>query len=56
MSLKTKKHDQGTTEMFILELEKERSLWNGIWLKYKNRNAEKSSFKRFLELFEMSGN
>ena len=30
MSLKTKRHDQGTTEMFILELEKERSLWNGM--------------------------
>ena len=36
MSLKTQKLDQGATEMFISEFEKEKSLWNVMSTIYKN--------------------
>ena len=39
MTLKAKKLDQGTTEMFISEFEKERSLWNVMSKIFKNRAA-----------------
>ena len=39
MTLKTKKLDQGTTEMFISEYEKEGSLWNVMSAIFKNRDA-----------------
>ena len=47
MSLKTKKPDQGATEMFISEYEKEECLWNVMSEIQKNRDAKKVSFKRF---------
>ena len=56
MTLKFKKLDQGTTEMFISEFEKEESLLNVISKIFKNRNRKKAIFKRFLELFEMNDN
>ena len=56
MTLKFKKLDQGTTEMFISEFEKEESLLNVISEIFKNRNRKKAIFKRFLEVFEMNGN
>ena len=39
MTLKTKKLDQGTTEMFIPEFEKEGSPWNAMSEIFKNRDA-----------------
>ena len=39
MTLKTKKLDQGTTEMFISEFEKEGSLWNVMSKIFKNCDA-----------------
>ena len=39
VTLKTKKLDQGTTEIFISEFEKEGSLWNVISEIFKNRDA-----------------
>ena len=41
MSLKSKNFDQGTTEMFLLEFEKEESFWNVMSEIYKNRDAKK---------------
>ena len=38
MTLKTKNLDQGTTEMFISELEKEESLWNVMSEIFKFQN------------------
>ena len=52
MSLKTQKLDQGATDMFISEFEKEKSLWNVMSAIYKNRDAKTTSFKRLPELFE----
>ena len=53
MSLKTQKLDQGATEIFISEYEKEESLWNVMTAIYKNRDAKKkTSFKSLPELFE----
>ena len=46
MSLKTLKLDQDTTEMFILEFEKEKSLGNVMSEIYKNHNAKKSKFQK----------
>ena len=40
MSLKTKKLDQGGTEMFISEFELEESLWNAMSEIYKNRDVK----------------
>ena len=53
MSLKSKKLDQGATEIFISELEKEESLWDVMSEIYKNRDVKKASFKRFPEVFEI---
>ena len=39
MTLKTKKLDQGATEMFISEFEKEGSIWNVMSEIFKNRDA-----------------
>ena len=39
MTLKTKELDQGTTEMFISEFEKEVSLWNVMSEIFKNHYA-----------------
>ena len=39
MSLKSKKLDQGRTEMFISEFELKESLWNGMSEIYKNSDA-----------------
>ena len=39
MTLKTKKLDQGTTEMFISEFEKKESLWNVMSKIFKNCNT-----------------
>ena len=46
MSLKTLKLDQDTTEIFILEFEKEESLGNVMSEIYKNHNAKKSKFQK----------
>ena len=43
MSLKTQKLDQGATEIFISEYEKEESLWNVMTAIYKNRDAKKKN-------------
>ena len=56
MSWKTKKLDQGTSEKFTSEFEKEDSLWNVMSVIYNNRDAKRASFKRFPELFEMGDN
>ena len=48
MTLKTKKLDQGATEMFISEFEKEESLWNVMSEIYKNCDAKLIS-KDFLD-------
>ena len=39
MTLKTKRLDQGTPEMFISEFEKEGSLWNVMSKIFRNRDA-----------------
>ena len=39
ITLKTKKLDQSTTEVFISEFEKEGSLWNVMSKVFKNRDA-----------------
>ena len=46
MTLKTKKPDQGATEMFISEFDKEESLWNVMSEIYKKRDAKKSKFQK----------
>ena len=46
MSLKTKKLDQGATEMFISEFDKEENLWKVMSEIYKKRDAKKSKFQK----------
>ena len=48
MTLKTKKVDQGTTEMFISEFENGESFWNEMSEIFKNCNAKKQVSKDFL--------
>ena len=48
MTLKTKKVDQGTTEMFISEFEKEESFWSVMAEIFKNCNAKKQVSKDFM--------
>ena len=46
MSLKVLKLDQGATEMFVSEFEKEESLWNVMSEIYKNRDVKKTKFQK----------
>ena len=45
MFLKTKKLDQGTTEMFISEIEKEENIWN-VLSEIQKPRCEKSKFQK----------
>ena len=46
MSLKVLKLDQGATEMFVSEFEKEESLWNVMSEIYKNCDAKKTKSQK----------
>ena len=47
MTLKTKKLNQGTTEMFISKFKNEESLWNVMSKIFKNLDDKKQVLKDF---------